>query len=110
MINVCIAGATGWAGRALVAGVIEADDLLLRSAVTRSAAGADFGRALGGEAPGVPVYGSVVDHASAAKPDAPSGTSRKLAERLAQVRTPVVERHLGRERSSRSASCSSASG
>ncbi len=50
MINVCIAGATGWAGRALVAGVLEADDLVLRSAVARSAAGADLGRALGGEA------------------------------------------------------------
>ena len=35
MINVCIAGATGWAGRALVAGVLEADDLVLRSAVAR---------------------------------------------------------------------------
>ena len=50
MINVCIAGATGWAGRALVAGVLGADDLVLRSAVARSAAGADLGRALGGEA------------------------------------------------------------
>ena len=182
MINVCIAGATGWAGRALVAGVLEADDLVLRSAVARSAAGADLGRALGGEALDVPVYGSVekaldgvdvlieytshtsvkantlaaiergvavvigasgptaadyeeidaaarehgvgvissgnfsltaamaqaaamlvarhlpqaeiIDYASATKPDAPSGTARELAERLAQVRTPVVGRHL----------------
>ena len=182
MINVCIAGATGWAGRALVAGVLEADDLVLRSAVARSAAGADLGRALGGEALDVPVYGSVekaldgvdvlieytshtsvkantlaaiergvavvvgasgptatdyaeidaaarehgvgvissgnfsltaamaqaaamlvarhlpqaeiIDYASATKPDAPSGTARELAERLATVRTPVVGRHL----------------
>ena len=43
MINVCIAGATGWAGRALVGGVLEADDMVLRSAVARSAAGARFG-------------------------------------------------------------------
>lgn len=180
MIDVCIAGATGWAGRALVAGVLEADDLFLRSAVARSAAGADLGRALGGEALGVPVYGSVdealdgvdvlieytshmavkpnalaaiergiavvigasgptaadyaeidaaarehavgvisagnfsltaamaqaavmlvarhlpqaeiIDYASTTKPDAPSGTARELAERLAQVRTPVVGR------------------
>lgn len=182
MINVCIAGATGWAGRALVAGVLEADGLVLRSAVARSAAGQDLGTALGGEALDVPVYGSVdealdgvdvlieytshtsvkantlsaiqrgvavvigasgptaadyaeidaaarvhavgvissgnfsltaamaqaaamlvarhlpqaeiIDYASAMKPDAPSGTARELAERLAQVRTPVVGRHL----------------
>ncbi len=59
MINVCIAGATGWAGRALVAGVLQADDLVLRSAVARSAAGMDLGTALGREVLGVPVRGSV---------------------------------------------------
>ncbi len=173
-----IAGATGWAGRALVAGVLAADDLVLRSAIARSHAGEDLGTALGGERSGVPVYGSVdeglegvdvlieytshtavksntltairrgvgvvigssgptatdyaeidaaarergvgvissgnfsltaamaqaaavlvarhlpqaeiIDYASATKPDAPSGTSRELAERLARVRTPVV--------------------
>lgn len=182
MIKVCIAGATGWAGRALVAAVLAADDLTLRSAVARSAAGADLGRALGGDALGVPVYGMVeealdgvdvlidytshsavkantlaaigrgvavvigasgataadyaeidaaardhhvgviaagnfsltaalaqaaallvaphlpqaeiIDYASAMKPDAPSGTARELAERLAQVRTPVIGRSL----------------
>jgi 4-hydroxy-tetrahydrodipicolinate reductase len=36
----------------------------------------------------------VIDYASAAKPDAPSGTARELAERLGQVRPPVVERTL----------------
>lgn len=30
LINVCIAGATGWAGRALVDGALEADGLVLR--------------------------------------------------------------------------------
>jgi 4-hydroxy-tetrahydrodipicolinate reductase len=182
VINVCIAGATGWAGRALVAGVLEADDLVLRSAVARSAAGVDLGKALGGEPLGVPVYGSIedaldgvdvlidytshtavkantlaaidrgvavvigasgasaadyaevdaaarehavgviaagnfsltaamaqaaaalvarhlpqaeiIDYASESKPDAPSGTSRELAERLAQIRPPVVVRPL----------------
>jgi 4-hydroxy-tetrahydrodipicolinate reductase len=34
----------------------------------------------------------IVDYASAQKPDVPSGTSRELAERLAEVRRPVVER------------------
>ncbi len=181
-INVCIAGATGWAGRALVAGVLETDDLVLRSAVARSAAGMDLGLALGGETLGVPVYRSVdealegvdvlidytshtavkanalvaikhgvavvigasgltaadyaeidaaarhhavgaissgnfsvtaamaqaaavlvarhlpqaeiIDYASATKADVPSGTARELAERLAEVRAPVLGRPL----------------
>jgi 4-hydroxy-tetrahydrodipicolinate reductase len=50
-LGVCIAGATGWTGRALVAGVLDAPDLALRSAVSRSAAGGDLG--------GVPVHGTV---------------------------------------------------
>jgi 4-hydroxy-tetrahydrodipicolinate reductase len=33
----------------------------------------------------------LIDYASEGKPDAPSGTARELAERLAQVRPPVVE-------------------
>jgi 4-hydroxy-tetrahydrodipicolinate reductase len=33
----------------------------------------------------------IVDFASAGKPDAPSGTARELAERLAQVRDPETE-------------------
>jgi 4-hydroxy-tetrahydrodipicolinate reductase len=60
-LSVCIAGATGWAGRALVQGVLEARDLRLAAAVSRSAAGQDLGEALGGDALGVPVYGRVDD-------------------------------------------------
>jgi 4-hydroxy-tetrahydrodipicolinate reductase len=166
----CIAGATGWTGRALVAAVRDAPDLVLRSAVSRSAAG--------GEIDGAPVYGNVgdaldgidvlidytsatavkantlaaidagvpvvvgssgltaadfeeidaaarehsvgvvasgnfsltaamcqagallaarhlpqwevIDYASPTNPDVPSGTSRELAERLGEVRTPEV--------------------
>ena len=58
-LTVCIAGATGWTGRALAGGVLAAPDLSLRSAVSRSAAGSDLGEALGGEALGVPVYATV---------------------------------------------------
>lgn len=182
VINVCIAGATGWAGRALVTGVLAADDLTLRSAIARSAAGADLGTALGIDELHVPVYGTVaealdgvdvlieytshaavkanalaaiehgvavvigasgltaadyaeidaaarehgvgvisagnfsitaalaqaaallvaphlpqgevIDYASAMKADAPSGTARELAERLAQARPPVVARSI----------------
>ena len=61
MTRVCIAGATGWTGRALVSGVLAAPDLALASAVARSAAGRDLGEALGGEPLGVPVHASVAD-------------------------------------------------
>jgi 4-hydroxy-tetrahydrodipicolinate reductase len=173
-INVCVAGATGWAGRPIAEAIIAADDLVLRSAVSRSRAGQDLGVAWGGSENGVPVYSAVtealgdvdvlvdytshdavrahvlaaldrrvavvvgtsglasddfvdiqraaeesgvgviasgnfsltaamaqaaaslvarhlpareiIDYASAGKPDAPSGTARELAERLADVR------------------------
>jgi 4-hydroxy-tetrahydrodipicolinate reductase len=61
MTRVCIAGATGWTGRALVAGVLAAPDLELVSAVARSTAGSDLGEALGGEELGVPVHAHVAD-------------------------------------------------
>jgi 4-hydroxy-tetrahydrodipicolinate reductase len=181
-INVCIAGATGWAGRALVDGVLGAGDMALRSAIARSAGGTDLGQALGRDPMGVPVFASVsdaldgvdvlidytahtvvksntmaaiergiavvigasglsaedyeeidtaarrygvgviaagnfsltaamalaaaslvarylpqaevIDYASATKADAPSGTARELAERIAEIRPPVPGRHL----------------
>lgn len=177
MIGVCIAGATGWAGRSLVDGVLAADDLQLQSAVARSTAGMDLGAALGRGPLGIPVFATVdealdgvevlieytshatvkantlaaiargagvvvgssgltsddyaeidaaaraagvgvissgnfsltaamaqaaaslvarylpsaevIDYASASKPDAPSGTARELAERIAAARTTI---------------------
>jgi 4-hydroxy-tetrahydrodipicolinate reductase len=59
VLTVCIAGATGWTGPALVRGVLDAPDLSLRCAVSRSAAGSDLGEALGHEVLGVPVYATV---------------------------------------------------
>jgi 4-hydroxy-tetrahydrodipicolinate reductase len=61
VVSVCIAGATGWTGRALVPAVFAADDLRLVSAVARSAAGDDLGEALGGRTLGVPVHASVAE-------------------------------------------------
>jgi len=178
-VAICVAGATGWTGRAVAEGVLGADDLTLVTAVSRSATGQDLGRAWGGDANEVTVFGSVddalegvdvlidytsheavldntltairngvavvvgssglsaddfaeieaaalergvgviaagnfsvtaalaqaaallaarhlpsweiVDYASAGKPDAPSGTSTELAERLSEVRAPEVE-------------------
>jgi 4-hydroxy-tetrahydrodipicolinate reductase len=52
-LSICIAGATGWTGRALVDAVVAADDLDLRSGVSRSAAG--------GELAGAPVYATVAE-------------------------------------------------
>lgn len=182
MIRVCVAGATGWTGRAVATAVLEAADLSLVSAVSRSAAGRDLGEAWGEAELDVPVYASVdeglegvdvlvdytshatvrahtltavrrgrhvvvgssgltaddfaeidalarerrvgvvaagnfsltaalgqaaallaarhlpywevIDYASATKPDVPSGTARELAERLAAVRRPVLERAI----------------
>ena len=174
MIAVCIAGATGWTGGALVEGVLAAEDLELRSGVARSAAGSEVGgapvfatvgEALGGvdvlidytshevvkanaltaiergvavvigtsgltaadfgeidaaaRAAGIGVVAAgnfsitaamaqaaallvaphlphweVIDYASAAKADVPSGTARELAERLGEVRPSELGRPL----------------
>ena len=166
-VSICIAGATGWAGRPIAEAVLAAPDLTLVSAVSRSAAGQDLGRVWGGDANGVPVFGTVaeglksvdvlidytshaavrghtlaaiergvsvvvigaaarkagvgvvaagnfsltaalaqaaallaakylpsweiIDYAAASKPDAPSGTARELAERLAEIKPPTIQ-------------------
>jgi 4-hydroxy-tetrahydrodipicolinate reductase len=53
VISVCVAGATGWTGRAVAEGVLAADDLELRGAVARRAAGQDLGTAWGTDPLGV---------------------------------------------------------
>lgn len=117
MTAVCIAGATGWTGRALVSGVLAAPDLELVSAVGRSAAGRDLGEALGGETLGVPVHASVaealegvdvlVDYTSAtavkanvlaaieAGVAAVIGTSGLTADDFAEVDAAARERSIG---------------
>ena len=60
-LSVCVAGATGWTGRAVAEAILGADDLELRSAVSRSTAGQDLGHAWGGEPNGVPVFERVSD-------------------------------------------------
>lgn len=57
--RVCIAGITGWVGRAVARAVHDAADLQLHSGVSRSAASRDAGEATGNEAWGVPVFGSI---------------------------------------------------
>ncbi len=58
-LRVCVAGATGWTGRAVAEAILTTDDLTLRSAVSRSAAGTDLGLAWGGVENGVPVRADV---------------------------------------------------
>ncbi len=58
-LAVCVAGATGWTGRAVAEAVVRHPDLTLRSAVARRSAGRDLGQAWEGPRLGVPVFGSV---------------------------------------------------
>jgi 4-hydroxy-tetrahydrodipicolinate reductase len=166
VIRVCVAGSTGWTGRAIAEAVEAADDLELAAGVSRSGPGtyasvADALRAVEADVlvdythaavvrenvltavdrgvgvvvgssgltgadyeeidaaareRGVAVIAAgnfslsaalvlrfaveaarhlatweVIDYASAGKEDAPSGTARELAERLADVRRPAVD-------------------
>jgi len=59
MTTVCVAGATGWAGRAVAEAVLTSADLVLGGAVSRSAAGRDLGEAWGQAPVGVTVVGDV---------------------------------------------------
>src|SRR4051812_2955418 len=46
-LRICLAGATGWTGRALCAGILANPELRLTGAVARSAAGKTVREALG---------------------------------------------------------------
>lgn len=61
MTSVCVAGATGWTGRAVAEAVLAADDLDLVAAVGRRAAGRDLGSAWDTDPVGVPVSALVDD-------------------------------------------------
>lgn len=60
-IKVCVAGATGWTGRPIAQAVLASEDLVLTSAVSRSAANQDLGVAWGADPVGTPVHGAVAD-------------------------------------------------
>lgn len=59
--RIVIAGATGWVGKALVAAIARADDLVLAGAVARGAAGQDAGVSAGGDPIGVAVSASLAE-------------------------------------------------
>src|SRR5262249_37856792 len=80
VLKVCVAGATGWTGSAIVKGVVESPDLELGSCVSRSGVGKTI--------EGAPVYGRVdealngidvlVDYTSATAVN-PAGAAAKAA-------------------------------
>lgn len=58
-LRICVGGASGWTGKALVAGIAAAADLSLSGAVARKSASQDAGILAGVDALGVPVAASV---------------------------------------------------
>jgi 4-hydroxy-tetrahydrodipicolinate reductase len=61
MIRVCIAGATGWTGRALVSAIRKSSTFQLVGAVTRASVGQDLGEVVGGSPLGVSISPSVME-------------------------------------------------
>ena len=59
MIRICVAGATGGAGRAVVQEILHSPDLQLTGAVARTGVGTDLGGVLGGDPMGVDVAATV---------------------------------------------------
>lgn len=60
-LKICLAGATGWAGSALVRGIINSPDMELISAISRSHAGEMLGNVLGIKGLTTAVYSNVED-------------------------------------------------
>ncbi len=60
-IDVCLAGATGWAGSELARGIAGATDLALVAAVSRQRAGQSLGNVLGEPRLTCPVYASAAE-------------------------------------------------
>ena len=60
-LNLCLAGATGWAGSELARGIAGASDLTLVSAVSRTHAGKTLGDVLGDTRLSAPVFGRAAD-------------------------------------------------
>jgi 4-hydroxy-tetrahydrodipicolinate reductase len=67
-IRICVAGATGWAGSALTRGIVEAPDLELVAAISRSNAGRILGDVLQVQGLTAPIFGTTSE-ALHLKPD-----------------------------------------
>ncbi len=60
-IRVCVAGATGWAGSAVVRAILASDRFQLSGALARQQAGRDAAEAVGERPSGIPIAGSLED-------------------------------------------------
>jgi len=60
-IQVCLAGATGWAGSALARGIARTDDINLSAGVARRHAGRTLGEVLSDPAIACPIFASVAE-------------------------------------------------
>jgi len=98
MTKICMAGVTGWTGKAVAAGILDAADLELTGALARKAAGLDVGDALGRAPVGVTITAdvgealagadaAVVTEVCGAREDpVPGVTGRLVLDRLAELR------------------------
>jgi 4-hydroxy-tetrahydrodipicolinate reductase len=92
-IDVCLAGATGWAGSELARAIAKEEDLALVAAVSRRHAGRSLGDLLGEPRLGCPVYASaaeaLADHCDVfveyTKPDSAKANILAALERGAHV-------------------------
>jgi len=55
-IRVCVAGATGWAGSAVVKAILQSSEFELSGAIARRTAGEDIGTVLGPSATGIRIF------------------------------------------------------
>jgi len=55
-IRVCVAGATGWVGSAVVKAILKSPEFVLSGAIARRAAGGDIGTALGLSPTGIRIF------------------------------------------------------
>ena len=117
-IRVCVAGATGWAGRAVVRAIVASDKFQLAGALARQDAGSDAGEAIGLPATGIRIVASLKEALRAqtdvlidyTKPDSVKartlaalqlgvrvvvGTSGLIAADYAEIEQAATERGLG---------------
>src|SRR2546426_763806 len=100
VIRVCVAGATGWAGSAVTGNILASSEFQLVGVI--AAGNFSITAALAKHfaliaAQYLPSW-EIIDYASADKIDAPSGTTRELAEALAtvaqnQLTVPLEQTH-----------------
>lgn len=69
MTRLCIAGATGWTGRAIASAALAASDFQVTGAVARKAAGEDLGTVVGRQPADVRISATVEDALDAAPAD-----------------------------------------